>query len=247
MFEDRRILAVVPARSGSRGVPDKNLKPLAGTSLIGWAGKTLAQVPWIEHRIISTDSPAYAEEGRRFGLDTPFLRPAELSTDTAGAVETVQHALTTMETLSQQRFDLVLIVEPTSPLRRASDLERATRRLIDSEADSVVSVSALSSKAHPRKVFRMAGDGELQFYEESGHAVRSRQSLEPLYWRDGVCYALTRACLMDQGAIIGRRCLADLTPHPVVNIDEPWELTWAECLLAQGLFVFEEPGMAAQR
>ena len=234
MFEGRRILAVVPARSGSRGILDKNIQRLDGISLIGWAGRTLAEVACIDRRVLSTDSPAYAEEGKRFGLEVPFLRPAELSTDTATAVDTVRHALAETERAMAMRFDLILIVEPSSPLRLPSDIERAIERLVRSGADSVVSVSPLSSKSHPRKAFRVAPDGGLTFYEEAGRSVTARQSLEPLYWRNGVCYALTRACVLEQGTIFGRRCVADATPHPVVNIDEPVELSWAEFLLQRG-------------
>ena len=244
MLQDRRILALVPARSGSRGIPDKNMRLLNGTSLIGWAGKVLSQALFVDQRVISTDSPSYAEEGRRVGLHAPFLRPPELSTDTAGAAETARHALLASEQWAGERYDIVLIVEPSSPLRLAEDLERAARRLIASRADSVVSVSPLAAKSHPRKVFRMAKDGGLQFYEASGSAVVNRQGLEPLYWRNGVCYALTRDCLTEQGVIIGRRCVADLTPHAAVNIDEPWELAWAEYLLSHG---FEESVAAARR
>src|SRR5437868_944736 len=97
MLRDRRVLAVVPARSGSRGIPDKNLRELDGMSLIGRAGATLGELPFIDRRIISTDDERYAAEGRRFGLDAPFLRPAELSTDEATAVDTVLHALHEVE------------------------------------------------------------------------------------------------------------------------------------------------------
>jgi CMP-N-acetylneuraminic acid synthetase len=117
MLQGKRVLAVVPARSGSKSVPHKNLRVLAGTSLIGWAGRTLARVPFLDARLISTDSAEYAEEGRRHGLDAPFLRPPELSYDTAGAVETLQHALRASEAHYGTTFDVVLIVE-TRPLSK---------------------------------------------------------------------------------------------------------------------------------
>ena len=232
MLDGRRLLAVVPARSGSQGIPDKNLRPLSGVSLIGWAGRTLAQVPWLDRRIISTDSAEYAAEGERHGLDAPFLRPAHLSTDTAGAVETLQHALASMEALAGQRFDVVLIVEPTSPLRLPGDIEATVRRLIATGADAAVTVSPLPTKFHPLKTLTVADD-RLGFYLDAGRTVTNRQALEPLYWRNGVCYALTRACLMEQAAIFGRVTAAVVTEHPVVNIDEPWELEWAQRLLDQ--------------
>ena len=93
MLNGKRILAVVPARSGSKGIPHKNLQPLQGISLIGWAGRTLQAVSFLDARVISTDSPAYAREGARYGLDAPFLRPRTLSTDRAAAIDVARHAL----------------------------------------------------------------------------------------------------------------------------------------------------------
>jgi CMP-N-acetylneuraminic acid synthetase len=230
MLDGRSILAIVPARSGSKGIPGKNMRALRGVSLIGWAGRTLAQLPFIDRRIITTDARAYADEGERYGLEAPFLRPPELSTDTAGAVETIQHALTAMETQTGRRFDVVLLVEPTSPLRRPEDVEKTARALIASGADSAVTVSPLPAKFHPLKALTMTGEG-LGFYLEAARDIQSRQALEPLYWRNGVCYGLTRACVLEQGAIFGKRTVAVPIDHEVVNIDEPSELEAAERLL----------------
>ena len=233
MFEDQRVLAVVPARSASKGIPNKNMQPLAGTSLIGWAGKVLAQLPWIDCRILSTDSEAYAAEGRQFGLEAPFLRPDALSTDTASGVDVVEHALKSMETLSKQVFDVILIIEPTSPLRTAADIEQTTRCLLNAKADSAVTVSPLPSKFHPLKVLQIDRT-QLGFYTKQGRSIVNRQSLPPLYWRNGVCYAVRRCCLLEQHTVFGQRCVAVVIEHPVVNIDEPWELEWAQYQLEHG-------------
>jgi CMP-N-acetylneuraminic acid synthetase len=231
MIEGRSVLAVVPARSGSKGIPGKNMRPIKGLSLIGWAGRTLAAVPFVDRRILSTDAEEYADEGRRHGLDAPFLRPAAISTDQAGAVETIQHALLTMEAVDHQTYDVVLIVEPTSPLRQPADIEATVRTLLESGADSAVTVSPLPAKAHPSKVLTKDAEGRLDFFQTEGRSVVARQSLSRLFWRNGVCYALTRACLVEQSAIFGRRTVAHVIDRPLVNIDEPWELEWAEFLL----------------
>ena len=231
MLNGKRVLAVVPARSGSKGIPDKNMQLLDGVSLIGRAGQTLARVPTIDARVISTDSPAYAEEGRRFGLDAPFLRPAALSTDQAGAVETMQHALREAERHYRATFDVVLIIEPTSPLRLPEDIVRVAHRLIESGADSVVTVTRLNPKYHPRKILTVE-DGHIRFNVPGGNDVKARQQLtRELYWRNGVCYALTRRCLMEMAVIFTDRTLADVIERPIVNIDDPDELEWAAFLL----------------
>lgn len=229
------MLAVVPARSGSKGVPNKNLRKLCGTSLIGWAGRTLSRTGFVDRRIISTDSPEYAKEAEAHGLAAPFLRPPELSGDTAGALETMQHALRQMEEIDGVRYDIILIVEPTSPFRLPEDIERTARRLLEPGVDSAVAVIPIDSKWHPDKALRIR-DGRLGHYTEAGHRTTGRQALQPLYTRSGVCYAMTRECLMETGAIVGNECRAELISHPVVNIDEEWELHWAEFMLSRGQF-----------
>lgn len=231
MILGRRVLAITPARSGSKGIPNKNLAPLKGVSLIGRAGLVLQAASFIDARVLSTDSAEYAEEGKRFGLESWFLRPASLSHDAAGAVETCQHALLESERHYGTTFDVILIVEPTSPFRTAGDLERVTRLLLESGADSAISVSPLSAKSHPRKILVLDGD-RLDYFDQAGSSIKARQGLTgEFFWRNGICYALTRECLMAKGAIITSHTVADVVNRPVVNIDDPIELLWAEFLL----------------
>jgi CMP-N-acetylneuraminic acid synthetase len=231
VLDRRSVLAVVPARSGSVGIADKNLRVVAGRSLIGWAGSTLAECPFVDRRVLSTDSPAYAEEGRRWGLDVPFLRPAELSTATATAVDVIQHAVTASEAEFGGSFEIVLIVEPTSPLRTAEDVRRVATLLVSSGADSVVSVSPIDAKCHPWKVLRVDDTAQLTHWCEEGRGIANRAELPGgLVIRNGLCYAVTRRCLMGQGRLIGERTLADVVSRPVANIDDPIDLDWAEFL-----------------
>jgi CMP-N-acetylneuraminic acid synthetase len=207
------------------------MRLLKGVSLIGLAGITLSKLSFIDAKVISTDSPEYGEEGHRYGLDVPFLRPAHLSADEAGAVETVQHALLSSERYYSTRFDIILIIEPTSPLRTPEDIQQTTQRLIDTGGDSVVTVSPLSSKAHPLKILKIE-NGRLHFFQESGKSLKGRQDLsERFFWRNGVCYALTRACLMEQETIFTENTVPEIITHPVVNIDDPIDLEWAEFLI----------------
>ncbi len=232
MLEGKTILAVVPARCGSKGIPGKNMKRLHGRSLIGWAGETLAAVPFLDARIISTDSREYADEAVSHGLEAPFLRPAGLSGDTASVVEAMKHALIQGEAHYGLEFDIVLIVEPTSPLRRPDDIKRVVEKLISSQADSVITVSKLDKKFHPKKVLTLE-QGRLGFFHTGGAAIVGRQSLDDLYWRNGVCYALTRRCLMENGAIFTGNTLAVVIERPVANIDRPQDLAHASELLGE--------------
>lgn len=230
MIDGLRVLALVPARSGSKGIPDKNLARIGGRSLIARAGATLGQIPWIDRRVISTDSRLYAEEGRVYGLEAPFLRPAELSTDKAGALETFIHALETCERLDGQRYDLLIVTEPTSPLREPGDIETTVRALLRTGADSAVTVSRLDTKTHPHKIFSIA-DGRLRYFSAQGAGVTARQSLEPLYSRNGLCYCYRRETLLTKQALITDNTVSVITERPVANVDEPLDLLWAEFLL----------------
>ncbi|MGE0479636.1 MAG: hypothetical protein AB7Q17_04095 [Phycisphaerae bacterium] len=230
MLLDQRILAVVPARSGSKGIPHKNLRELDGVSLIGRAARCLAELSWIDAAVISTDSPRYAAEARRHGLAAPFLRPAELAGDESPAVDTLVHALHASEAHFGVCFDVVLIIEPTSPLRTAADVALATRRLIESRADSAVTVSRVPSRFHPQKLLTCDRE-RLTHYAADGSAITARQQLAPgVFWRNGLCYALTRACLVEHRAVITERSIAVLIDRPVANIDDPLDLLWARFL-----------------
>lgn len=230
MIQGLRVLAVVPARSGSKGIPDKNLACIGGLSLIARAGTILGQIPWIDRRVISTDSRLYAEEGRLYGLDAPFLRPAELSTDRAGALETFVHALESCERLDGHRYDLLIVTEPTSPLREPDDIETTVQALLSTGADSAVTVSRLDTKAHPHKIFSIV-DRRLRYFSAKGAGVTARQSLEPLYARNGLCYCYRRETLFTKQALITDNTVSVVTERPVANVDEPLDLLWAEFLL----------------
>jgi CMP-N,N'-diacetyllegionaminic acid synthase len=229
-WDGHRVLALVPARSGSKGIPDKNIQMLGDRSLIAWTGDALANAAFVDARVISTDSEAYAEEGRIHGLDAPFLRPQELSGDAAGIVETAQHAVTEVEQRSGTRFDVILIVEPTSPFREARDLQACTSLLVTSRADSVITVSPLDEKFHPLKVLTMQHQ-TIGYFDSRGGRIIRRQQLDPLYFRNGICYAVSRECLFGKSRIIAEQTLGLVIDRPVVNIDSPLDLEWARFLL----------------
>jgi CMP-N-acetylneuraminic acid synthetase len=230
MLEGHNVLAIVPARSGSKGIPNKNMAVLGGLSLIARAGEVLSRVPWIDRRIISTDSPDYAGEARAHGLEAPFFRPDRLSTDNAGALETIAQALETCEQLDDRTYDLIILAEPTSPLRKPSDIEVTVRTLLKTGADSAVTVSRIDTKCHPAKIFAIT-DGLLKFYTPVGETVTRRQQLEPLYSRNGLCYCFRRETLLIKQALITQNTVPVLTERSVVNIDDPLDLLWAQFLV----------------
>jgi CMP-N,N'-diacetyllegionaminic acid synthase len=227
------VLAVVPARSGSQGIIDKNMRAIGGKSLIAHAAATLRACTTVDRAMISTDSQKYCDEAKAHGLDAWFLRPAELSTATATAVDTVSHAVRESERHYGLRFEIVLIVEPTSPLREPADVDGAAQLLAHSGAQSVVTVTRADAKYHPRKLLRVAAE-RLQYYVPEGASVTARQQLDgELYFRNGACYALRRATLLESRTIFTERTLPYVIERPLVNIDDPFELELAEFLLAR--------------
>jgi CMP-N-acetylneuraminic acid synthetase len=143
----------------------------------------------------------------------------------------VVHAILEADKFYKKTFDVVLLAEPTSPLRKPEDLEEATKKLISSHADSVVAVSSLNSKCHPAKALSIKDDESLGFYEARGAKVINRQSLESLYWRNGVCYVFNRVSLLKNSWFFTENTIPFIIEREIVNIDSPIELEWAEFLL----------------
>jgi CMP-N-acetylneuraminic acid synthetase len=141
MIEGRTVLAVVPARGGSKGIPKKNLRAVGGRPLIARVGDVVRQVKEVDRAIVSTDDLEIADAAAEAGLDAPFLRPTDLSSDTASSLDVVIHALTTMEMADGRRYDIVVLLEPTSPLRTAEQVSAAIAMLVDGGWDSVWTVS----------------------------------------------------------------------------------------------------------
>jgi CMP-N-acetylneuraminic acid synthetase len=231
MIDDLTILAVVPARGGSKSIPRKNLKYVGGISLVGRAAEVVGALPFIDAALISTDDLEIAAEATAHGLDAPFMRPPELSDDTATSVDMWRHAWLAAEEHYGKRFDLSVLVEPTSPLRRPDDVERTLRALIDAGAPAAATVSRTPAHYTPHKTLKINDKGEIDFYLEGGARHSLRQGIPAYYHRNGLCYAVTREHLIDEGLIIDRNAVAVVIDRHVVNIDEVFELELAEWLL----------------
>jgi CMP-N-acetylneuraminic acid synthetase len=228
----RRVLAVVPARGGSKGVPLKNLQPVLGVPLVARVAPIVAAVPEIDRAVVSTDHEEIAKVAREAGLDVPFLRPPEISGDEIGDVDVLTHALEATEKLEGMAYDVVVMLQPTSPLRRPEHVAAALERLVAENLDAVWSVSPTDSSYHPLKQLRVE-EGSLDYYDPRGAGIVARQQLETLYHRNGVAYAVTRECLMNQCTLKGRRTGAVVLEEPMVSIDTRRDFELVEFLLRQ--------------
>ena len=182
-----RVLALIPARGGSKGLPGKNLRPLAGKPLLAWSIEQALAAPEIARVVVSTDDPNIATVARSCGADVPFLRPAEISTDDSPTSAAVIHALDFLAERGEE-FDAIVLLEPTSPLRAAGDIGRAIKLLADDwdRADSVVSVGAIHTES-PFVAKTVSADGFVAPLMPPTGSSR-RQDLPTAYFPYGVAY-----------------------------------------------------------
>lgn len=238
-IETNRILAVVPARGGSKGIPGKNLRIVGGESLVGHAAHICAALPELDASILSTDDAAIVAEGARHGLEAPFLRPDEISGDTASSADMWRHAWLRAEEHYGMRFDVSVLLEPTSPMRRTEDVRTTLDALINSDHAAAATVSPTPAHHAPQKTLTIDATGELGFYDPADHTAR-RQNIPSYYHRNGLCYAVRRETLIDRGHIIEEGCAAVVVARPVVNIDEPFDLELAEFLMTRAAKLADE-------
>lgn len=198
-------LAIVPARGGSKGVADKNLRLLAGRTLLDYAAGAARESQVVDRIVLSTDSEEIAAAGREAGLDVPFMRPAALAQDDTAMLPVIVHALAELARTGWAP-EYVMLLQPTSPLRRGSHIAAALSQLTTSGADSVVTVVEVPRHLSPDYVMRIEG-GALRPFLPGGARVTRRQDARLAYSRDGTVYAFRRDTVERFGDIYGDRCL----------------------------------------
>ncbi len=230
---------MVPARGGSKGIKLKNLQPLNGIPLVSIVGRVVQRLPWVDRAVVSTDHDEIAAAAQAEGLAAPFRRPEEISGDRIGDWDVLHHALLACEELDGCTYDVIVMLQPTSPFRRPEHVEETVHHLLDGAYDSVWTVSETDSKAHPLKQL-VIKDDMLDYYDPEGAKIIARQQLKPVYHRNGVAYAITRQCLEEQKTIKGKRTSAVIITDPLVNIDTMDDFLYAEFLLQRSLAGLDE-------
>lgn len=222
-----RVLGLVPARAGSRGVPRKNVRPLAGQPLLRWTTDAALAAPSIARVVVSTEDAEVAALAVACGADVPFVRPPELARDETPMLPVVLHAVRALEA-EGDAYDAVCLLQPTCPMRRVEDIEQCIAALRRSDADAVVSVRPVPHAYHPAWTFLRDGDGVLAPSQGTRCApVARRQELPTAYHRDGAVYVTRRAALDGPGGLYGARAIGvELDTPPGVNIDDLRD--WAE-------------------
>lgn len=230
-----RVLAVVPARGGSKGVPRKNLREIGGVPMVARVKPVIDRLDFVDRSIVSTDDPEIAEVS---GLDAPFLRPDELAGDFASAADVARHALSATEAIDGVRYDVLLYLEPTAAIRKASDIAACFHKLVAEGLDAVWTVSAVNPSVHPLKLLDL-DDDKLRYYDPDSARIVARQQLAPVYRRNGVCYALTRACVLEHG-FMGPNTSAVVTDDRHISVDSDLDIAFVNFMLEKGLLALDE-------
>ncbi len=223
---------IVPARGGSKSIELKNIRPINGVPLVTLVGKIVQQLTFVDRAIVSTDHPEIARIAKESGLDVPFMRPPELSGDNIADWDVLVHALLEIERIDTKLYDIIVMLQPTSPMRKKEHIIKAINKLIQGKYDSVWTVSETDAKYHPLKQLKIVNE-QLDYYDSRGNQIIARQQLEPLYHKNGVAYVMTRQCLLEQKTIKGTRCGALVIKDSIVDIDTLWDFKLAEFLLSE--------------
>lgn len=222
-MSEKKVLGIITARGGSKGIPRKNIKELGGKPLIAYTIQAVKESKLMTHCIVSTDDEEIAEVCRKWGAEVPFLRPAELALDTTKHLPVLQHAVQFMEQKLGIQFDYVVNLQPTSPFRLAEDIDGTIQMLIDTNADSALSMVEVDEN-HPIKMKKIIDGKILPFSIPEPEGMR-RQDFPPAYKRSGAVYVLQRNNLMEKNIQYGENLVAYIVPKErSIDIDD--ELDW---------------------
>lgn len=220
------VVGLITARGGSKAIPKKNIVRVGGKPLIAWSIEAALASNRLARLIVSTDDGEIAGVARAWGAEVPFMRPPELATDDAPHIAVVEHAATWLTSTRSGRPDYLMVLQPTSPLRTAHDIDRAVELAEEKDADSVISVCATHS--HPYWTKRVTDDGRLEHFVPVPEGYQRRQVLPPAYFENGAIF-LVRG---HEPAFYAERTYAYIMPEErSLQVDTEWDLRIMDALL----------------
>lgn len=230
MMKGKKILAVITARGGSKGIPQKNIKMLFGKPLIAYSIQAALQSRTLNKIIVSTNDETIANVSKQYGAEVPFLRPKHLATDTATSLSVLQHAARYLAEKENYLADIIVCLQPTSPLRSAEDIDQAVTLCLSTGADSVVSLCQV--ECHPYWMKKVVAGRVYPLMEVADEEYPRRQDLPVVYQPNGAIYVTRRKVLLEEGRILGEHTLAYIMPQErSIDIDTPIDLKLAELIL----------------
>lgn len=226
MIEGHSVLAVIPARAGSKGLPRKNLRLLGGKPLIDWTVAAARGSSFLDRVILSTEDEETIAHGRSIGCDVPFRRPDELATDTARTIHVLHHLLENID----GSYDYVVQLQPTSPFRTSSDIDSAIRLCLEANAPACVSVCPVEKS--PQWIFSLRQNSRMQPLMPLPERLSRRQDMPPYYELNGAIYVARVDWIRRQQGFLSDETVAYVMPQKrSLDIDDEIDLALAEILL----------------
>lgn len=232
MIAEKKIVALIPARSGSKGLPKKNIIDFLGKPLLAWSIEAAKHSQYVDLVILSTDSQEIADIGLRYGAEAPFLRPQDISQDTSSSMELIKHAVEYIEKAYSEKFDILVLLEPTSPLRTSIDIDLALEKLIEVEnAKSLVSLGKVELQ-HATIQVGISNEGFVTLplsTELLKH--KKRQDLPENFFLDGSLYISYIHELLRHETFVHNKTVAFQMPKwKTIEIDDVYDYEMALCL-----------------
>lgn len=208
-------LAVIPARSSSKGVPNKNMQKLFGIPLLSWAIICAKEAQIFDSIVLSTDSELYANEGAKWNAEIPFLREPKLSDDKSSINDALLDLLSKMDTV----YDTLTLLEPTAPLRSPMLINKCLNTLLETNSNSVFTTLKLDRKYHPLKQFFIQDDNTIRHYLAKGQEIVNRQELDNTYVKSGLVYSIKVESFLKHKMIIHGKSTGVVHKDTKINID----------------------------
>jgi CMP-N-acetylneuraminic acid synthetase len=232
-------IALIPARGGSKGINDKNIQPLLGKPLVAYAIECGLACPSIDHVIVSTDSRKIAKIAKRWGAEVPFLRPSELARDESPMLPVLQHAISTCEDYYKKRVEILVLLDPCSPMRSVEDVETCIHKFQKGNCDAVVS----GCVAHRNPYFNMVVEekGYIRLVIPPDRPIGRRQDCPTVYDLDTTVWVYSRRAIMDEKSRLPRRsCLYIVPKERSIHVESKLDLQILEFLMAKNPLSFEQ-------
>ena len=232
MINGKSVIAIIPARGGSKGLPGKNIKSLCGKPLIAWSIEAGLGSQYIDEVMVTTDSDDIANVARQFGASVPFIRPDELANDSASSMDVIRHTLNFYDNKLDKKFDYTVLLEPTSPLRVTDDIDKAIVNLLEnSQAKAIVGVCKTESQ-NPAFLVKKNVNNFLVGYENSDMKILRRQDINEVFFFEGSVYVSDTATLLKKNTFYHENTLGFEFPKwQSLEIDDLEDFIMVEALM----------------
>ncbi len=237
MYKSKNILGLIPARGGSKGLPRKNIKLLLGEPLIAWTIKQALASRYLDRIVVSTDDKEIAEISKKYEAEVPFIRPKELAKDNAKGIDVVLHVIDWIsENDEQKQYDLIMLLQPTSPLRKFEDIDKSIELLFLKKANAIVSVCEVDH--HPLWANTLPENGCMKNFIRQEIMNKNRQKLPVFYRINGAIYLAYCDYIKEQESFFGENTFAYIMPKSMsIDIDSEVDFKLAETLMGNNISI----------